>query len=72
MEQKTIKTILLMIGSAFGGVTIFVVAVVCCVAYISPNKPGESVDLFHSTTRVSMPPPIKNEDETKFLGSSAV
>ena len=72
MEQKTIKTILLMIGSAFVGVTIFVVAVVCYVAYISPNKPGESVDLFHSTTRVSMPPPIKNEDETKFLGSSGI
>lgn len=72
MERKTIKTILLMIGSAFVGVTIFVVAVVCYVAYISPNKPGESVDLFHSTTRVSMPPPIKNEDETKFLGLSGI
>ncbi len=70
MERKTIKTIFLMIGSAFVGIIIFVVAVVCYLAFIFPNKPGESVDLFHSTTRVSVPPPIGEEDKTKFLGSS--
>ncbi|MEP7155689.1 MAG: hypothetical protein ABI905_07930 [Betaproteobacteria bacterium] len=67
MQRKTINTILLMLGSAIAGIIIFVAVVN---RFMGPDgKSSRAIGLFSKTEIVSEAPPIKSDEEGKYLGS---
>jgi hypothetical protein len=70
-ERSTLQTILLIIGSALGGIILFVAAAGAYLYYkffsLGPPAPGET---FPRANIVLTPPPIRNDE--RFLGTHGV